>query len=213
MSDQRAKIVSKSTKSEIVSKVEAMPKPTKTDPSVSTKLMKKDPEPNPDTHQKLMDYRCVCLPDLKGVYLKLLNDNIIHLIESIYTNREKPPYHLAETRIALAMQMIVSSDQLIPTNVAMMIAKDMDDLRKNDEYINRWVNPAKKRKQMIRELEVLRKHTEIDDSISLNLADQTDTMEKINVDEMDIRSGISTLNVSASCPIPEEEGRGNCQIM
>jgi hypothetical protein len=161
-------------------------------------------------HQRTNDYRCVCVPNLKRVYLKLLNDNIVHLIESIYVNRDKIPYNSTETRVALSMQMILSSDQLIPFQLSTQIAKDLDDLRKNEEYTKRWANPAKKRKQLVNEIEMLKKHTEIDDSISLNLADQ---QEVINTVDFDIHSGVSTLNVSAECPIQDEDGRGNCLVM
>lgn len=162
---------------------------------------------------KLTDYQCYCVPNLKGVYLQLLNDNIMHLITYIYENIDKEPYNSPEIRIALAMQMILSSDKLIPINVSSLIAKDIDNLRKNVEYTNKWVNPALKRKRLLKELEVLRKHTEIDDSVSLNLPDKTEMDNKINVGDFDIHSGVSTLNVSSSCPVQEVDNRGNCIVM
>lgn len=160
---------------------------------------------------KLQDYRSFYLPNLKTVYLKLLNDNITYLIEYIYANREKDPYNLPEVRVSLSMQMILSSNQLIPIQLSTQIAKDLEFLRKDDEYTSRWANPTLRRKRLIKELECLKKHTEIDDSISLNLADKPEL--KPNIEDFDIHSGVSTLNVSASCPIQEEDGRGNCMIM
>jgi len=166
-----------------------------------------EPKPRP----KLTDYRCFCIPNLKNVYLKLLNDNIVHLIQYIYDTREKEPYSSAEIRVALAMQIIIASDHLIPVHLSNLISKDIESLRKNDEYTAQWVNPAFKRKRLTRELELLRKHTEIDDNISLNLPDHGEIPVKI--DDFDIRSGISTLNVSVSCPIPEENEGSNCVVM
>jgi hypothetical protein len=160
---------------------------------------------------KLTDYRCFYLPDLKNVYLKMLNDNITQLIDYIYQNREKEPYNSTEVRISLSMQMILSSNQLIPIQLSTLIAKDIDALRKNDEYTNRWANPAMKRKRLVKEMEILKKHTEIDDSISLNLADKSEP--KPNLVDFDIHSGVSTLNVSATCPISDDDGRGGCMVM
>lgn len=198
-------------------------KKNKIDPvtvELPTKTAKVDPEPveapkievatKEPLRAKLNDYRCFCLPNLKNIYLKLLNDNITYLIEYIYDNKEKEPYKSPEVRIALSMQMILSSDKLIPIQLSSLIAKDIDGLRKNNEYTSQWANPMMKRKRLAKELEMLKKHTEIDDSISLNLPDQVDAENKPNIDEFDIHSGLSTLNVSATCPI-EEEAR--CSIM
>jgi hypothetical protein len=159
---------------------------------------------------KLADYRCYSLPILKTAYLKLLNDNISHLIEYIYNNRDKETYQSPEVRVALAMQMIISSDQLIPIKLSTMIAKDLETLRKDEAYTAKWVNPMMKRKRLVKELEILTRHTEIDDSISLNLADKTEVIP--NIEDFDIHSGISTLNVSATCPVEEEDKR-NCSLM
>jgi hypothetical protein len=160
---------------------------------------------------KLVDYRYFCVPNLKEMYLKLLNDNITDLIDYIYNNRDKEPYNLPENRTALSMQMILSSNKLIPIQLSTMIAKDLDDLRKNDEFTSRWANPLLKRKRLSKELEMLKKHTEIDDSISLNFPDKTDVDTKVNLEDFDIHSSVSTLNVSTSCPIEEESGR--CLLM
>lgn len=166
-----------------------------------------------ENNQKLTDYRCFYIPNLKNMYLKLLNDNITYLINYIYINKDKEPYNSSEVRIAISIQLILSSDQLIPIQLSSLIAKDIDTLRKNDEYTSRWVNPSMKRKKLLKELEILKKHTEIDDSISLNLHDHSEIDNKVNIDDYDINSSVSTLNVSVSCPIQEEDSRSNCLIM
>jgi len=161
---------------------------------------------------KLTDYRCYCLPNLRNVYLKLLNDNITYLLEYIYTNKTKEPYNSAEVRVAMAMQMILTSDKLLPIPLSTLIAKDLDSLRKDDEYTSKWANPTIKRKRLLKELDLLKKHTEIDDSISLNLPDQKDIDNKVNIEDFDIHSGLSTLNVSSVCPI-DGDNRSVCLIM
>jgi|UniRef100_A0A6C0BJS3 hypothetical protein len=158
------------------------------------------------------DYRCFYLPNLKTVYLKLLNDNLVTLIEYIYAHTEVPPYDSPEVRISLSMQMILSSDQLVPIHVSTKIAKDFDLLRYDTQYTNQWANPARKRRQLAHELDLLKKHTEIDDAISLNLSDHNAT--PLTTEGFDLHSSISTLNVSSSCPIPADEAEsGNCSIM
>jgi hypothetical protein len=166
----------------------------------------------PEAPKKLTECRCYCLPNLKSLYLHLLNDNITYLIDYIYTHCDKEPYNAPEVRVALAMQMILSSDKLIPIALSSMIAKDLDGLRKNEEYTSKWTNPQLKRRRLQKEIELLKKHTEIDDSISLNFPDATSVDNKVNIDDFDIHSGVSTLNVSASFPIQDDD-RGPCSIM
>jgi hypothetical protein len=157
----------------------------------------------PKEAQKLTEYRCWSIPNIKDMYLCLFNDNIVHLIDYIYSNQSKEPYDSPENRVALAMQMIMSSEQLIPVHLSTMIIKDMDTMRKDNQYTSRWVNPALKRKTLSKEIELLKKHTEIDDSMSLNLPDKSEG-EKPEIADFDIHSGVSTLNVSSVCPIDEE---------
>lgn len=165
---------------------------------------------NKPTETKLTDYRCFYLPNLKDIYLKLLNDNITYLIGYIYDHQTVEPYNEPEVRVATSMQMILSSDKLIPIDLSSKISKDIECLKNNEEYTSRWVNPATKRKRLLRELELLKKHTEIDDSISLNLPDKGELVNDQKIEDFDIHSGISTLNVSTVCPI-EEEAR--CSIV
>jgi hypothetical protein len=163
------------------------------------------------------DYRCYRIPELKQVYVQLLNDNLEYMINFIYTNKEKPQYSSPSIRVGLAMQMLLASQQLIPYQLSALIAKDIEDLRKDDEYTNLWQNPALKRKALGKELEFLRKHTEIDETISLNMANQTEAQleQQQNLQDFDIHSGISTLNVSSHFPVAEDPiiASNNCAIM
>ena len=160
---------------------------------------------------KLTKYHCYTISNINEVYIQLLNDNIAYLIRYIYQNTDKSPYDSAEVRIGVSLQMILSSDHLIPLDVSSKIAKDIDQLRKDNTYTSKWENPSTKRKVLTHELELLRRHTEIDDSISLNLSEQPHNNDEFNIDDFDIHSGISTLNVSVTCPIENE--RTACQIM
>lgn len=164
---------------------------------------------------KLTDYRGYNIPEMKQVYVQLLNDNLQHLIEYIYFNKDKQSYNSPSIRVALAMQMILASDQLIPYQLSSMIAKDIEDLRKDDEYIHQWDNPSLKKRALLKELEFLKKHTEIDETISLNLTDKPHDEEHNNsLKDFDINSGISTLNVSAKFPIEnEEQVNQSCSMM
>jgi hypothetical protein len=163
------------------------------------------------TIPKLTNYRCSNVKDLKSHYITLLNHNITHLIDFIYSHTDQVPYNSPEVRIALSMQMILSSEQLIPIDMSTKIARDFDVLRKDEKYTNQWDQPAQKRKRLLKELEMLKKHTEIDDSISLNIPDKDDQLIPDNIEDFDLHSSVSTLNVSLSCPIEDEDSR--CLVM
>lgn len=164
---------------------------------------------------KLTDYRGFNIPKIKQVYVKLLDDNLQHLIGFIYSNIDKEPYNSQDIRVALAMQMILASNQLIPYQISSMIAKDIEELRKNENFLNQWENPLLKRKALFKELQFLKKHTEIDDTISLNLTDKPQEEKHVNsLKDFDIHSGISTLNVSSSFPLDVENSQNQiCAVM
>lgn len=166
---------------------------------------------------KTTNYYCTENPEMeiKQVYVKLVNDNLVHLINHIYNHKDHSPYDQASVRSTIAMQLILGANKLIPFEMSSMIAKDLEDLRKNDEYTSLWANPALKRKALNKELELLRKQTEIDETVSLNLSDpKAVNSEQSSLEDFDLHSGLSTLNVSAKYPLPNENKPiDNCNIM
>ncbi len=154
------------------------------------------------TTPKLTDYHIYNRTDAQTLYVKLLNDNLLHLINYIYAQSTIEPYNLPETRVALSMQMLLASQQLIPYPTASLIIKDIETLRNTTEYLDKWENPVLKRKTLAKEIEMIKKHTEIDETISLNFAGQPDHENHgDNMKDFDLQSSISTLNVSVQCPI------------
>lgn len=171
----------------------------------------------PSVKPKYNDYRCYNVPEMKQLYVKMLNDNLLSLINYIYSQKAVEPYNSAATRVALSMQMLLASNQLIPYQQASAIIKDIESLRSDTTYLEQWTNPSLKRKALLKEIELVRKHTEIDETISLNLADQPDHMGEHHGDDLknfDMNSGISTLNVSAQLPVDNLDGdQGRCSLM
>lgn len=165
---------------------------------------------------KYNDYRCYNVPEMKQLYVKMLNDNLLSLINYIYSQQSVEPYNSPATRVALSMQMLLASNQLIPYQQASAIIKDIETLRADASYLDQWANASLKRKALMKEIEMVRKHTEIDDTISLNLANQPDTLGGPDGDDLknfDMNSGISTLNVSAQMPVDLDEDQARCTIM
>jgi hypothetical protein len=165
---------------------------------------------------KFSDYRSYHLPNLNQIYAKILNDNLRYLISYIYSQKDgDSTYSDPSVRVAVSLQLLLASNQLIPVQMASLIIKDMNDLRQNETYLNRWADPGLKRKIMGKEIEILRKHTEIDESISLNLADHEESADRTAFDpkDYDLQSSVSTLNVSDQCTIPGPKPEERCVVM
>jgi hypothetical protein len=167
-------------------------------------------------YNTIMDtYRIYNIPNIKESYVTLLGKNLNVLIAYIYDNRDIFPD--PETRAALSFNMLLISETLVETSLSIKIANDLETLRKDSVYLSKWKNPSMKRQYLRKELETLRKHTEIDDTISLNMCGLTDdgsirdSEMTVGGTQYDVRTGIETLNVSSVVP---NAGNGDgCQLM
>ena len=151
--------------------------------------------------QKLEEYSSYKIPSIKDAYISLLNDNLIYLITFIYNNKTHEPYNNIEYRIALSLQLMLSSNKLLPSSLTAQIVKDLDFLKQNDDYLNKFKNKMQKVKVLNHEIQSILKHTEFDDSISLNMP-------------TDLASSVSTLNSSsASKPsVVDKISNDNCSL-
>jgi hypothetical protein len=144
------------------------------------------------------NYRIYKNNNLKDGYKKMLNDNLEHLISYLYSsNGPTDP----ELRAGLSLHMILSSGNLVSITNSIKISKDLNDLLKNTEYLAKFDNPKIKRSYLRKELETLRAHTELDDTMSLNSINldrndnETNTFGTFGtIKNYDITTGISTLN-------------------
>jgi len=143
-------------------------------------------------------YRIYNIPQIKDEYTKLLGLNLNTLIESIYANPEQFPD--PETRAALSMNMLLISKNLVSAELSAKIGKDLDILRKDANYLGKWDNPSLKRQYLKKEIETLNKHTEIDDTITLNSCQQ-ESASIMPTTVYDIRSGVETINPSNTVPV------------
>ena len=139
-------------------------------------------------------YRLYNNPKMKEGYTKLISDNLETLIDYLYANTGMEQ----ELRCAMAYHMILMSGNLVSIKNSILISKDIDSLIKNQSYLSKWEKPNLKRKVLRKELESLRKHTEIDDSISLNnnINDVQSILENPNETIYDIKSEKVSLDMN-----------------
>lgn len=164
---------------------------------------------------KLSDYCSFNIPEHKTYVLTLLDDNLNYMLEYIYSSErsDQIPYNLPEFRVALALQMLLASNRLISYQLASQIAKDIETLRHNQDYLNRWENSSVRKRMLLKELKTLKAHTEIDDEISLNsVTNDISDENQPDFSNFDLHSGVSTLNVSVHCPDIEGQ-QEECTIL
>ena len=117
-----------------------------------------------------MNYQSYKVSNIKELYVSLLNDNITNLLKFIYNNKNKEPYNIVENRVAVALQLLLSSNKLLPADITSEISKDLNDLKLNESYLQKFPNKDLKIKQLNHEIKAVMNHTELDDSVSLNIS-------------------------------------------
>ena len=90
-------------------------------------------------------------------------------IEFIYSNKDREPYNDIELRIAISLQLIVSSKHLINPILSSLIAQDICELMKNEKYLSRFDDKEKKIKSMELELTNLMKKSKTIKLFSIHL--------------------------------------------
>lgn len=164
--------------------------------------------------KKLTSYKSYDVPEMKTNILTLMNDNVQTIVEYIYQNTDKHPYDSPGVRAALSVQLILSCNQLIPYQLSNKVIKDLETLRKDFDHLNKWANPQIRRKMLAKESQMIKKLTEIDDAISLNFSENPSVYQE-DLANFDLNSSVSTLNISATCPVEDDqtESNDNCCVM
>ena len=124
---------------------------------------------------------------LQEYFLKLLDDNLNYMINYIYEHQENEPYHQTKVRATLAINMILASQKLIPTNLATLVLKDLSLLKEEVD--------SNQLKEIDQAIQLVRRQTEIDDLISLNLPGQSPAEDQPDLADFDLQSQ-ATLNTS-----------------
>lgn len=131
------------------------------------------------------NYSSCSIPQINESYTSLLDDNIEYLLTFIYNNKNKEPYNNIEVRVALSLQLVITSKKLISPDLTSKIVSDIDILILDGAYLNKYADREQKKKMLLKEKHYVLKHTVIDDKISLNIFND------------EISSSISTLQKGA----------------
>lgn len=98
----------------------------------------------------------------------LIVENAEHLIRHIYDNTDRSPYNKRDVRIGLVIKILVKSSTNYPTDVLQPVVDDIQALMADSKYLRTFANPGERKDALGKELSLVNKFIELDDTISLN---------------------------------------------
>lgn len=108
-------------------------------------------------------------PGIKQASACLLLENADHLIRFIYANTDRPPYDKPELRVGLSIKILIkSSNQGYSGDLLDPVLADLQELLTNEEYLKQFKDPIARREALSKELSLINKFKELDETISLN---------------------------------------------
>lgn len=128
--------------------------------------MNNDPKIDYEQHYKLCN-----VPEMKNYYIQLLSNNINYLLNKLYDDIDD-----VEQRCSIALHIIITCGKLIPADISNKILRDLEDLKKDREYLNKFSDPSEKKKYLKKEIDMLYKYIELDDTLTLNTMDENYTI-------------------------------------
>lgn len=103
---------------------------------------------------------------------QLVVDNASHLIKYIYDNKNTKPYSDPEIRVGLVIKILIKSDTSYATGLLKPVIDDLEYLLSDREYLQKFKDPVAKREALSKELSLLNRFLELDETMSLNTLHQ-----------------------------------------
>ena len=109
--------------------------------------------------------------DIDGINeasFRLILDNAEHLIRYIYEHANSRPYDDAEISVGLAIKILIKSNETYSSELLQPIVDDLEDLINDNEYLDNFDDPISKKEALCKQLSLINKFMELDETISLN---------------------------------------------
>jgi hypothetical protein len=107
-------------------------------------------------------------PGIKDASFSLIVDNAEQLIEFIYNHKDVVPYNKREIRVGLAIKVLLKGSHHYSSSLISPIIDDLENMLYDDDYLNSFDDPEKKRVAISSELSLMNKYVKLDDTITLN---------------------------------------------
>lgn len=108
-------------------------------------------------------------PGINQAAFDLIVHNAQTLLTYIYAHRDQKPYDQAEIRIGLAIKILIKSDRdSYDSQLLEPIIEDLENLLADKAYLAQFSNPKLKHEYLSKQLVLISKFKQLDDTISLN---------------------------------------------
>lgn len=105
---------------------------------------------------------------IKDATAMLIDDNAETLIRSIYLNSAREPYDKPDVRVGLVVKILIKSSRHYSADLLRPVVEDIEQLLVDDDYLYTFKNPAARKEGLSKELSLVNKFIELDDTLSLN---------------------------------------------
>lgn len=98
----------------------------------------------------------------------LIVENAEHLISHIYENQSTPPYNKPATRVGLVIKILIKSNSSYPADLLQPVIDDIQAMLADSKYLSRCHHAEERKNALAKELSLVNKFIEFDDTVSLN---------------------------------------------
>lgn len=116
----------------------------------------------------IMSYFSTDVEGIREAGFDLMVQNAEHLIKFIYQNTDKSPYDNPEVRIGLVIKILIRSNTNYTADLLQPVVDDMQNLLSDQDYLCKFDDPSERRNALSKELTLINKFMELDETISLN---------------------------------------------
>ena len=116
----------------------------------------------------IMSYFSTDVEGIREAGFDLMVQNAEHLIKFIYQNTDKSPYDSPEVRIGLVIKILIRSNTNYTADLLQPVVDDMQNLLSDQDYLCKFDDPSERRNALSKELTLINKFMELDETISLN---------------------------------------------
>ncbi len=126
-----------------------------------------------------MSFYSTNVKNIKSASFDLIVQNAQTLIKYIYANKETSPYDVVEVRVGLVIKILLKSQENYESELLQPVIEDIENMMEDDEYLKASGNSEERHLALSKELSLLNKFQELDDTITLNTQIRHEVFENI----------------------------------
>ena len=115
-----------------------------------------------------MSYYSTEVKNIDRASFDLIVQNAETLIKYIYNHKQTDPYNRPEIRVGLVIKILLKSNENYGSELIQPVIEDIEMMMEDKEYLASYDDSEERHLSLSKELSLLNKFKELDDTISLN---------------------------------------------